>query len=74
LSRSVQIGKIQDVSFSKDNAKDFLDCHAYVLNLTKTKCYEEYDMVYNCISSYGKSNKLFPKQCVNLMEFFINCS
>jgi len=72
LSRSTLIGKFGDTSFSQENAKDFINCHAYILNLTKTKCKEPYEMVFDCISKEKKENT-FPQKCVNLMQYFINC-
>ena len=67
------LGKYYDTTFSSNNAQDFLDCHAYVLNLTKTKCSTEYEMVKQCVVDSGKNIKKFPHKCVNLMEFFISC-
>ena len=73
ISRSLPSEKIHKPQYVEPYAKDFLDCNAYMLKLTKENCQNQYKNVYECLAKNHGNNYDFPVKCVTSMAEFINC-
>jgi hypothetical protein len=73
LNRVLPNQKMYDPSFIEPQAKEFVDCYANMVGLTKSKCQDKYKNIYECLIKNHKTSNDFPVKCVAEMEDFINC-
>ena len=73
LNRTLPIQKMHDPTFVKPQAKAFLDCYADMVKVSKEKCKQQYNSVFECLKSNHKKSDSFPVDCVPKMEEFLYC-
>ena len=73
ISRSLPTDKIYQPYYVEPYAKEFLDCYANMLKVTKENCQDKYKNIYECLAKNHGKNYDFPVKCVSPMEDFINC-
>ncbi len=73
LNRTLPLQKIHDPTFVKPQAQAFLDCYADMVKVSKVKCNNQYNSVFECLKSNHKKTDIFPVDCVPKMEDFLAC-
>jgi hypothetical protein len=73
ISRSLPLDKIYQPQYAEPFARDFLNCYADMIKVTKESCQDKYKNIFECLVKNHGKNYDFPVKCVSAMEDFINC-
>ena len=73
ISRAFKLYKFQDPISSKNMAANFINCYSSLLKTTNNRCRSKYENILNCLKSNKSNSSLFPENCVEEMEIFIDC-
>ena len=73
ISRAFKLYKFQDPISTKNMAANFINCYSSLLKKTNFSCKNKYEKILNCLKSNKSNSSLFPENCVEEMELFIEC-